>query len=106
MPTNKNVIDNKIISFYINTNQVYDGVVEVGKWDMDGIQGNRYCKTKPNTCVYPKVHKTVSAASWDMYLADIMIKGTAVNVVNKFVIIDPSERLITMSESDLIIFNK
>ena len=73
---------------------------------MDGIQGNRYCKTKPNTCVYPKVHKTVSAASWDMYLADIMIKGTAVNVVNKFVIIDPSERLITMSESDLIIFNK
>jgi len=71
MPTNNNIIDNKIISFYVDTNNVYNGVVEIGKWDYNGIHGNRNCKKVPSTCVHPMVHKTISGTSWDMYLSDI-----------------------------------
>lgn len=105
MKQGKDIIDNKIISFYLDTNNVYNGVVEVGKWDYNGIHGNRNCASDPATCVHPMVHKTLSGTSWDMYLSDITIEGSPVNVDHKYVIIDPSERLIKMNEGDLDLFN-
>jgi hypothetical protein len=51
-------IDNKIVSFYMNTNDVYNGVVQIGTWNKNGVQGNLDCLTDPSTCVLPKVLRT------------------------------------------------
>jgi hypothetical protein len=68
----------------VNTNEVYNGVVEVGKWDYNGIQGNSDCNPKiPSTCKGPSVLKTISATSWVMTLNDILINGTEVGIANK-----------------------
>lgn len=91
-------IDHKIISFFIDTNNVYNGVVEIGKWDYNGIQGNRNCKpdVSLDNCIGPKVHKTVSASSWNMYLDDITVGTVPAKIANRQVIIDPSHRVIKM----------
>jgi len=78
-----NTIEHKIVSFYVNTNEVYNGVVEIGKWDYNGIHGNSDCAKNKSSCVGPYVHKTMSATSWVMTLNDILINGTEINVNNK-----------------------
>jgi len=94
-----------MMAFHVNTNEVYHGAVHVGGWDIHGIAGNSNCDNDPSTCVHPSVMKTTSATSWDLTLDTISQGSDFITLTESTVLIEPSERLITMNQADFEAFN-